>query len=586
MKKHRIMERKSMNKKKNVFTTCMLKYGWLLLIEAILTAIVSFTVVQGNEIVSRVIDEMLSGKTVVFQSFIVQFCVFTVIGFVASFVQRTVASRYALLICTKYKNLVAEKLYRLEYRYFDSSHSAILLNKVIGDLAEISSFLESLLPEIITHLISLVIYATYIGQMNWQLFLVIAVCYPVIFKIASVLTKKIRGLTKVYREKTDTMTEITQDAVSGILVLRSFGIESIFRKKMHVAAQELVENEEKRTQISNTAIITRMLIQQMPNIISAVYAVFLVSRGTLSLGELVAFVLILDKFVGAFVGLPFMMVDAASGMVCVKRMEEILNAKEEENGKETMPLDTETAISFEEVDFGYTEESQVLQKLSFEVKKSENVAFVGESGGGKSTIFHVLCGFHAKTGGSYRLLGRKIEDWNREALRKQLALVSQNVFLFPTTVEENIAYGNPAATHEEIVEACKKAEIHDFIMTLPDGYQTLVGERGAMLSGGQKQRISIARAILKNASILLLDEPTSAIDVETEQLIQKAINAVSEGRTCITIAHRLSTIVDADRIMVLKQGNIVESGTHEELLRLGGVYASMYGEAGDIDGNL
>lgn len=572
--------------KKSVFTTCMMKYGWLLLMEAMLTAIVSFTVVQGNEIVSQVIDEMLSGKTVVFQSFIVQFCVFTLIGFVASFIQRTVASNYALLICTKYKNLVAEKLYRLEYCYFDSNHSATLLNKVVGDLAEISSFLESLLPDIITNLIALIIYAVYIGQMNWQLFLVIAVCYPVIFKIAGVLTKKIRGLTKVYREKTDTMTEITQDAVSGILVLRSFGIENVFRKKMHVAAQELVENEEKRTQISNTAIIARMLIQQMPNIISAVYAVFLVSRGTLSLGELVAFVLILDKFVGAFVGLPFMMVDAASGMVCVKRMEEILNAKEEENGKETMPLDTETAISFEGVDFGYTEENQVLQKLSFAVKKGENVAFVGESGGGKSTIFHLLCGFYTKTSGSYRLFGREIEDWNLEALRKQLALVSQNVFLFPTTVEENIAYGNPEATHEEIVEACKKAEIHDFIMTLPDGYQTLVGERGAMLSGGQKQRISIARAILKNAPILLLDEPTSAIDVETEQLIQKAINAVSEGRTCITIAHRLSTIVDADRIMVLKQGNIVESGTHEELLQLDGAYASMYGEAGDKDGNI
>lgn len=572
--------------KKNVFTTCMLKYGWLLLIEAILTAIVSFTVVQGNQIVSQVIDEMLSGKTVVFQSFIIQFCMFTVIGFVASFVQRTVASRYALLICTKYKNLVAEKLYRLEYRYFDSNHSATLLNKVVGDLAEISSFLESLLPELITHLIALVIYATYIGQMNWHLFLVIAVCYPVIFKIASVLTKKIRGLTKVYREKTDTMTEITQDAVSGIIVLRSFGIESLFRKKMHIAAQELVENEEKRTQISNTAIITRMLIQQLPNIISAVYAVFLVSQGTLSLGELVAFVLILNKFVEAFVGLPFMMVDAASGMVCVKRMEEILTAAEEENGTETTPLNTETVISFEEVDFGYAEDNQVLHKLSFEVKKGENVAFVGESGGGKSTIFHVLCGFYDKSAGNYRLLGRKIEDWNRDALRKQLALVSQNVFLFPTTIEENIAYGNPKATQEAIVEACKKAEIHDFIMTLPEGYQTLVGERGAMLSGGQKQRISIARAILKNAPILLLDEPTSAIDVETEQLIQKAIHAVSEGRTCITIAHRLSTIADADRIMVLKQGNIVESGTHEELLQLGGVYASMYGEAGDTDGNL
>lgn len=571
---------------KNVFTTCMLKYGWLLLIEAILTAIVSFTVVQGNQIVSQVIDEMLSGKTVAFQSFIIQFCVFTVIGFAAAFVQRAVASRYALLICTKYRKLVAEKLYRLEYRYFDSNHSAALLNKVVGDLAEISSFLESLLPELITQLIALVIYATYIGQMNWQLFLVIAVCYPVIFKIASVLTKKIRGLTKAYREKTDIMTEITQDAVSGIMVLRSFGIESLFRRKMHIAARELVENEEKRTRISNTAIITRMLIQQLPNIISAVYAVFLVSQGTLSLGELVAFVLILNKFVEAFVGLPFMMVDAASGMVCVKRMEEVLTAAEEKNGTETTPLNTETVISFEEVDFGYAEDKQVLHKLSFEVKKGENVAFVGESGGGKSTIFHVLCGFYDKAEGNYRLFGRKIEDWNREALRKQLALVSQNVFLFPTTIEENIAYGNPKATHEELVKACKKAEIHDFIMTLPEGYQTLVGERGAMLSGGQKQRISIARAILKNAPILLLDEPTSAIDVETERLIQKAIHAVSEGRTCITIAHRLSTIADADRIMVLKQGSIVESGTHEELLQLGGVYAAMYGEAGDTDGSL
>lgn len=571
---------------KNVFTTCMLKYGWLLLIEAILTALVSFTVVQGNQIVSQVIDEMLSGKTVAFQSFIIQFCVFTVIGFAAAFVQRAVASRYALLICTKYRKLVAEKLYRLEYRYFDSNHSAALLNKVVGDLAEISSFLESLLPELITHLIALVIYATYIGQMNWQLFLVIAVCYPVIFKMASVLTKKIRGLTKVYREKTDIMTEITQDAVSGIMVLRSFGIESLFRKKMHIAARELVENEEKRTRISNTAIITRMLIQQLPNIISAVYAVFLVSQGALSLGELVAFVLILNKFVEAFVGLPFMMVDAASGMVCVKRMEEVLTAAEEKNGTETTPLNTETVISFEEVDFGYAEDKQVLHKLSFEVKKGENVAFVGESGGGKSTIFHVLCGFYDKAEGNYRLFGRKIEDWNREALRKQLALVSQNVFLFPTTIEENIAYGNPKATHEELVKACKKAEIHDFIMTLPEGYQTLVGERGAMLSGGQKQRISIARAILKNAPILLLDEPTSAIDVETERLIQKAIHAVSEGRTCITIAHRLSTIADADRIMVLKQGSIVESGTHEELLQLGGVYAAMYGEAGDTDGSL
>lgn len=569
----------------NVFIRCMRKYGWMMLLEAVLTMIVSAAIVRGNEIVSAVIDEMLAGKEIIFQSFIFQFLIFTVIGALAAFAEKAVASKYAILVCTKYKELVVEKLYRLEYKYFDTNYSATLLNKVIGDLTEISVFLETVLPEMLTSIIAIVIYSVYIGQLNLGLLLLIGVSYPLIFWIASLLMKKISNLQKIYRQKTDTMTEIAQDAVSGIFVLRSFGIENVFKGKMHQAAKELVENEEKRTKISNTAIVLRKLIQWLPNIICAVYAVYLVSQGNISIGGLVAFILILSKFVEAFIGLPFCMVDAASGVVSVKRVEEILKSEEEGYGTETKPLDTDTAISFENVCFGYTKEQRVLDDLSFEVKKGENVAFVGESGGGKSTIFHLLCGFYRKDGGQYCLLGREIGDWELDALRKQIALVSQNVFLFPTSIEENIAYGNPGATHEEIVEACKKAEIHDFIMTLPKGYETLVGERGAILSGGQKQRISIARAILKDAPILLLDEPTSAIDVETEQLIQKAIGAVSDGRTCITIAHRLSTIVDADKIMVLKQGKIVESGTHEELLKLGKVYAAMYGE-GTEDGKL
>ena len=220
------------------------------------------------------------------------------------------------------------------------------------------------------------------------------------------------------------------------------------------------------------------------------------------------------------------------------------------------------------MDFAYHEEVPVLQGLTFSVKKGENIAFVGESGGGKSTIFCILCGFYEKTAGEYRFFGRRIEEWNREALREQIALVSQNVFLFPTTIAENIAYSKPGATREQIEEACKKAQIHEFIQTLPEGY-------------GQKQRIAIARAILKDAPVLLLDEPTSALDVETESGIQEAIRTVMAGRTCITIAHRLSTIQNADRIYVLKQGQIAECGTHEELLATGGAYAAMYGEEAD-----
>lgn len=561
--------------KKN-FVKCMLKYSWLLIVEAMLAVLVSYTMVQGNSIISRVIDDMLAGNEVLFQNFIIQFLIFTVVGAIAAFLQSLAASKYAVLICTKYRDLIARKLYRIEYKYFDSNYSATVLNKVIGDLGEISSFLETVLPDIIGSIIALITYAVYIAQLNIGLLILILVSYPLIFAIANKLTKKISSLTKTFRQKTDAMAEITQDAVSGILVLRSFGLQRVFRDRMREAAKALVENEEKRTQISNTAIVIRKVVQWLPNIISAVYAVYLVSQGEISLGGLVAFILILNKFVDAFIGLPFAMVDASAGVVSINRVEDILNADEENSGTESTALDENIVVGFDNVDFGYSEDKKVLNKLSFEIKKGENVAFVGESGGGKSTIFRILCGFYAKNDGNYRLYGRDIEDWNVQALREQIALVSQNVFLFPTTIEENVGYGRCGATHDEIVNACKKADIHDFIMSLPQGYQTVVGERGAILSGGQKQRISIARAILKNAPILLLDEPTSALDIETENNIQDAINAVMEGRTCITIAHRLSTIENADIIMVLKHGKIVETGTHKELMELGQEYTRMY----------
>lgn len=563
---------------------CMIRHGGLLAAEAILALAVSVILVQGNKIISGVIDEMLSGRQVLFGSFLLQFLIYTVVGTIAAFLQSAAASRYAVAVCTEYRDLVGEKLYRTEYKYFDANYSATLLNKVIGDLGEIASFLETVLPDMIASFIGIFTYAVYIGETNLGLLMVILITYPLIFWIAGKLVKRIRGLQANYRQKTDVMAQIAQDAVSGILVLRSFGIEEVFRKKMHKASVELVENEEKRTQITNTAIVVRKLIQWLPNIISAVYAVWLVSRGAVSLGGLVGFILILSKFVDAYTGLPFAMVDASTGMVSVDRVEKILSAEEEPSGEgcaDAVTRAAENVIAFDQVDFSYHENVPVLQGLTFSVKKGENVAFVGESGGGKSTIFRILCGFYEKTGGEYRIFGRPIEEWNREALREQIALVSQNVFLFPTTIAENIAYSKPGTTREQIEEACKKAKIHEFIQILPEGYETMVGERGAILSGGQKQRIAIARAILKNAPVLLLDEPTSALDVETESEIQEAIRTVMAGRTCITIAHRLSTIQNADRIYVLKQGQIAECGTHEELLATGGAYAAMYGEEAD-----
>lgn len=563
--------------KENVFFKNMLRYGYIFLLAMGLYSLLNLAIVRGNEVISLVIDRMLSGQEVKFEGFLLEFLGLTLAGFLIAFLANVAASEYAVLVLTKYRKQVARKLYHLEYKYFDENYSSSVINRVNSDLGEAGNFLQENLIAIMTDTIALIIYANYVRRLNMGLFLVMVFCYPIVFWIASVLRKKMTELSQTYRAKTDAIIEIDQDAISGEQIVKSFGLQDYFREKMHQATIALVDNEEKRTKISNAALIVRKMIQWIPNIVCAVYSVVLVKSGALSVGELLAFVIILEKLVKAFTGLPFGFVEAAGSLVCIGRLEEIFTSESESFGTDVPSLDNDVVLAFEDVSFGYYSDKTVLDHLSFCVRRGENVAFVGESGGGKSTVFHVLCGFYKAWEGQYRLYGTDIVKWDIERARDCFAYVSQNIFLFPVSIEENILYGNEEASHEQVVAACEQAEIHEFIMTLPMRYETIVGERGSLLSGGQKQRISIARAILKNAPILLLDEPTSAIDEETEELIQRALNRLSSGRTCVTIAHRLSTVKSADRIMVLKDGRIAEEGTHDSLIERDGIYAAMYG---------
>ena len=560
------------------FMRCCFKYGFFFVAELLLAYILASVVVRGNTIIGDAIDAMLAGEKVRPGAFMGMLLFLTAAGFVVAFLKSVAASKFSIKVQAVYKNMVAKKLYRLEYRYFDKNGSASVLNKVNSDIAEIDTLLNQNIPELCTNLVAMITYAVYVGQINTGLLLLMLVCYPFVFWFTNKVVKKIQSLRKVFRQKSDIITEISQDCISGILVLRAFGAEDYFQNKLNTAADDLVANEEKRVRITNNVLIIRRMLQWMPNIICAVYAYFMVLQGNISLGELVVFLMILQRFVDSFIGVPFNLVDARENMVCVRRVEEILVQKEETSGKETEGTASEDAIVFEDVSFSYTEEKEVLRGLSFRIRQNTSVAFVGDSGGGKSTIFHLLCGFYPVEKGSYRLFGREFKEWDVQAARDRMSLVSQNVFLFPTTIMENVRYGNQNATDEQIIQACRDARIHDFIMGLPEGYDSIVGERGILLSGGERQRISIARAFLKDAPILLLDEPTSAIDVETEALIQGAIDKLAHNRTCITIAHRLSTIQNADEIMVLKDGRIVEAGTHEALLKKGGVYTGMYGQ--------
>ncbi|MDE7273684.1 MAG: ABC transporter ATP-binding protein/permease [Lachnospiraceae bacterium] len=552
--------------RRNVFLKNMFHYWYMPLIGVTLASLLNLAVVRGNEVISAVIDQMLAGDHVVFGSFLAEFAVLTILGFAAAFAATAVSGKYGVLVSVRYRQQVAEKLYHMEYQYFDEHNSASVINKVNADLNEAERFLNETFVMLIADVVAVVIYADYVRRLNVKLFILVLVCYPLVLWIANKLVKKIYSLTMTYREKSDAITGIAQDALKGILIVRSFGLEQYFQNKMHAATLDLVDNEEKRAKISNTAMLIRKLIQWIPNILCAVYSVVLVMQGNLSIGELLAFILVLGKLVESFMGLPFNMVDAAESIVSIQRVEEILRTSEEPYGSGKAPLDEEIVLAFDNLTFGYNNTQTVLENVNFEVRKGENVAFVGASGGGKSTIFHLLCGFYRAQAGEYRLYGRNFADWDKEKAREQFALVSQNVFLFPTTIEENVRYGRWDASEAEIVAACKEAEIHAFIESLPMKYQTVVGERGAMLSGGQRQRIAIARAILKDAPILLLDEPTSAIDEGTEKEIQQAIARVREGRTCLTIAHRLSTIQDADWIFEVKNKNIEEVGTYDQYL--------------------
>ncbi|MCM1111617.1 MAG: ABC transporter ATP-binding protein/permease [Muribaculum sp.] len=568
--------------RKNVFLRCVLRQIPFLIAELLLAWVLAKAVVEGNSLIGAAVDGMLAGEEVEYTSFLAYLLWLTGIGATAAFGKSVAASFFSIRVQTRYKALTAEKLYRLEYRYFDENGSASVINKMNSDIAEADALLGESLPFLCTNVVTAATYAFYVGQISVRLLLAMLVCYPLVLWLSGRVVKKLTSLKKVFRQKSDRITEIAQDCMNGILVLRSFGAEAYFGAKLEQAADDLVENEEKRTRVSNNAILVRRILGWLPNILCAVYAYVLVSRGAITIGSLMAFVLVLGRFVEAFVGIPYDIVDAREQWVCIQRVEDLLHARDEESGTQKSGIqksgkEETDALVFDRVSFAYTEGTPVLRELSFRISKGSTVAFVGDSGGGKSTVFRLLCGFYRPSAGYYFLYGRNFAEWDVEAAREQIALVSQNVFLFPDTIRANVAYADRSADDNAVMEACRNAGIHDFIMSLPERYDTQVGERGVLLSGGEKQRISIARAFLKNAPILLMDEPTSAVDVETEEQIRQAMEKLSEGRTCVMIAHRLSTVRHADEILVLKDGAVAESGSHEALLAKNGVYASMYG---------
>jgi len=401
------------------------------------------------------------------------------------------------------------------------------------------------------------------------------IVFPVVLLLVTIISRKLVVLSKQRLNAIDDISSAVGDIMGGIYVEKSYNLQEQINKKLDHLVDSALKPDLDRQKIIAAFSAVWQISRWLPLFVCCIYGAYTAFGGGISPGTLVAFVILLGSVSGPLSELPNEIIELRQHAVALERLGEILELPEETGGSLTTAPCSDTAINFADINFCYHANTAILRDVSFTVNKNANIAIVGASGCGKTTIFKLLCGFYAPTGGTYTLNGVEFGTWDLTAARGQISLVSQDVFLFPTTIRENIAFGRPSAAQSEIEAAAKAAGIHDFIESLPDGYDSLVGERGIRISGGERQRISIARAILKNAPILLLDEPTASLDMAAEAVVQEALAQLCRGRTVITIAHRLSTIQGADEILVMENGRIVERGTHDTLIS-SGVYAALY----------
>lgn len=559
------------------------KYWYLFVIYAVMSYLVTQVVVDGSNRIAGATDQLFRGETVQLYSLLLPFLILTLIGTTAAYLKSYSQNAYSIRVQTEMKNITAGKLVKLSYRYYDSTGTGSIMNKLISDIYQVEALFSEVLPEAVMGLIMIITISVYILVTDVRLFLVTVICYPLLLWLANYLSKKMGKLSGNRRKLYDDLEETALDCFHGMIVGRTYNLEPVMGKRSRKVVDDILKNEYVRAKVNTGSQFIGNFIRWMPRVVCYLFALYEVFKSRMSVGDLLAFTMLLDRIVHPMGEIPGYINAIREQMVSFQRINDIVKQPDEPSGDGCFQSEeNQSAISLSHIHFGYDEDRTIFEDFNLEIPAGKNVALVGSSGGGKSTVFKILCGFYLPDQGSYKLYGHAYEEWNVRELRKQFTLVSQNVFLFPGTIADNVAYGHEGATLDQVKEACKNANIHDFIEELPDGYDTTVGERGVKLSGGQRQRISIARAFLKAAPILLLDEPTSAVDVETEELIKDAIRKISVGKTVITIAHRLSTIENADRIFVFDHGKIAECGTHDELLKAGGLYQSLYTRESEV----
>ncbi len=470
------------------------------------------------------------------------------------------------------------KMEELPYSYYDKHSTGDLTSRMVSDLFDISELAHHGPENLFLSLIKITGSIILLFRINKELTLLLLVVIIAIVIFSGQLNINMRKTFMDNRKKISGINVKFQDSIEGIRVVKSFANEKSEAEKFANANNAFLESKKNSYKVMGTFQAGNGFLQGLLYITVLVAGGYYVAVGKLKATDLAVYALYINVVVSPINILVEFLETFQKGFAGFKRFVEIIDTDTEIKDSPDAEILSyvKGKIEYNNVDFSYDGNSEILNNLNLTIEPGKTVALVGASGGGKTTICSLLPRFYDVTGGSIKIDGKDIRSLTQQSLRKAIGIVQQDVYLFGSTFKENIAYGKIGASDEEIIDAAKKANIHDFIMSLPEGYDTNVGERGVRLSGGQRQRISIARVFLKNPKILILDEATSALDNESERYIQNSLDELAKGRTTLVIAHRLSTIVNADKIYVIEKGSVKENGTHKELLEKNGIYAKYY----------